>query len=89
MSVLPFPIRAARTSPQPDAKPVSVNVTGIQRELARDLFTRARIRVLSRIVTAATLADDMQAARDAQAELGRLALRGGLLRASKAPSEAV
>jgi hypothetical protein len=36
----------ARTSPQHDRMAVSVNVTAIHRDAARDMFNEARIRVL-------------------------------------------
>jgi hypothetical protein len=84
-TILPFPKRRTRTSPQPDPARVAVNVTAPDCEAVRDMFKRARMRVLSRIVTAATLADDMVTARRAQAEL--TAIQAGLFRASKAPSE--
>jgi len=84
-TILPFRQPSARTSPHLDRTAVPVNVTAPDCEAVRDMFKRARIRVLARIVTAATLADDMKTARRVQAELS--ALQGGLFRASKAPSE--
>lgn len=85
MSVIAFPKRAARTPPQHEPACVAVNATVPDCEAVRDMFKRARIRVLSRVVTPATLADDMKAARRAQDEL--TAIQAGLFRASKAPSE--
>lgn len=84
-TILPFRQLSARTSPQHEPACVAANATAPDCEAVRDMFKRARIRVLARIVTAATLADDMKTARRAQAELS--ALQGGPLRASKAPSE--
>ena len=86
MSVIAFPKRAARTSPQHEPACVEVNATVPDCEAVRDMFKSARIRVLSRIVIAATLADDMKVARRAQDEL--TAIQAGLFRASKVRSEA-
>lgn len=83
--ILPFRKPSARTSPQHEPACVAVNATAPDCEAVRDMFKRARIRVLARIVTAATLADDMATARRVQAEL--TALQSGLFRASKARSE--
>lgn len=63
-TILPFPQRPAHTCPQPDAKPVPVNVTSIHRDLARDLFNEARIRVLGEAWKLATIAHDQAAECD-------------------------
>lgn len=84
-TILPFRQPSARTSPQHDRKAVPVNVTAPDCEAVRDMFKRARIRVLSRVIVAASLADDMATARRAQRDLDDL--KRGLFRASKAPSE--
>ena len=84
-TILSFRKPSARTSPQHEPCAVAVKVTRLDREAVRDMFKRARIRVLARIVTAATLADDMATARRAQADL--TAIQAALFRASKAPSE--
>lgn len=63
-TILPFRKPCARISPQHDPSRVAVNVTAIQRELARDMFNEARIRVLGEAWKLATLADDRLAERD-------------------------
>ncbi|MGN2244911.1 hypothetical protein ACFWZU_15560 [Frateuria sp. GZRR33] len=59
MSVIAFPKRAARTSPQHEPACVEVNATAPDCEAVRDMFNEARIRVLGNAwLIAATAGDD-------------------------------
>ena len=49
MSVIAFPNRSARTSPQLESACVGVNVTAPECEAVRDMFNEALIRVLERL----------------------------------------
>lgn len=71
-TVLPFRHPSARTSPQHDRTAVSVNVTAPDCEAVRDMFKRARARVLERLIVVASLADDMATARRAERDLAAL-----------------
>jgi hypothetical protein len=46
-TILAFPSRPGRTSPQREGKSVAVNVTAPDCEAVRDMFNEARIRVLA------------------------------------------
>jgi hypothetical protein len=62
-TILPFPKRRTRTSPQPDPARVAVNVTPIDRESVREMFNEARIRVLGNAWLIASTAGDSRAER--------------------------
>jgi hypothetical protein len=49
MSVISFPKRGGRTSPQHEPACVEVNATVPDCEAVRDMFNEARIRVLARL----------------------------------------
>lgn len=63
MSVIAFPKREGRTSPQHEPRAVAVKVTRLDREAVRDMFNEARIRVLGNAWLSAATADDRPAER--------------------------
>lgn len=66
-TVIPFPNRKGRTSPQRDTSPVAVNA----KPCGRDLFVEARIRVLGRAYVLAMLQDDRATAKRLWADYTR------------------